>query len=55
MMLQHFSMIKDIQNSVEITDNIGKILPFISYKWDLRVINSGAWPDSALKIRFSDM
>ncbi len=55
MLNSHFSMIKDIQNSIDITENISKILPFINYKWDLKVINSSVWPDSTLKIRFSHM
>lgn len=48
-------MIKDVQNSIEVTEHISQLLPFISYKWELRVINSSAWPDSALKIRFAHM
>lgn len=55
MMSQHFSMIKDVQNSIEITDHLSQLLPFVNYKWELRVINSSAWPESALKIRFSHM
>jgi hypothetical protein len=53
MLNSHFAMIKDIQSSLEITDNLSKILPFISYKWDLKVVNTTVWPDSTLKIRFS--
>ena len=51
----HFSMIKDIQSSIDVTEHLSKILPFISYKWDLKVLNTTVWPDSALKIRFSHM
>lgn len=55
LLANHFSMIKDVQSSIEVTDHLSKILPFISYKWDLKVLNTTVWPDSALKIRFSHM
>jgi hypothetical protein len=48
-------MIKDIQSSIDVTENLSKILPFISYKWDLKILNTTVWPDSALKIRFSHL
>jgi hypothetical protein len=51
----HFSMVKDIQSSIDVTDHLSKILPFISYKWDLKVLNTTVWPESALRIRFSHM
>jgi len=40
----HLAMVKDIEKSVEASEAIHNRIPFVSYKWDLRVFNPSTWP-----------
>ena len=41
---QHLSMVKDIERSIETSEQLHNRLPFITYKWDIRVFNPSLWP-----------
>jgi hypothetical protein len=49
----HLGMVKDIEKSIVASEQIHNNLPFISYKWDLRVFNPACWPESTSRLRFA--
>lgn len=48
----HLTMLRDIENSIVNSEQLHSILPFIPYKWDLRVFNPSVWPESTSRLRF---
>ena len=40
----HMSMIKDMEQSQELTEKYNNRLPFSSFKWSLKIFNPSFWP-----------
>lgn len=46
-------MIKDIEQSQELTDRINKMLPFSRFRWSLRIITPSFWADNINRSKLS--